>query len=364
VARILAEPNIVAVSGRPAQFNSGGEIPVLIPQSLGTTTIEFKKYGTQVDFLPIVLGNGNVRLEVRPRVSSLDPANGIELDGVSVPGFRVREVDTAVEMKAGQTFAIAGLVEEKTESLSRGLPYISDLPIIGVPFRKVEEQVDEVELLILVTPEFVDAMEPHQAPCGGPGLATTSPTTFDLYCSGHLEVPTHVNPIAGMQACGTDCYGPGGCQGSHTMFGPEGMSMPGGVGYEDATGPTPAPAMIVEPGQTGGAMPMLDQSAAPRVRPLPALPEELQLPRGTDDRRNLGLPAGAALRGMSTPIVNRATVNGQTGSLPQNTAPSPYSPPRQPVYMRNAPSPNNPQAADSQTTGPMGLIGPIGYDAQ
>src|SRR3972149_6853573 len=78
IAKILAEPNIVAVSGRPAPFNVGGEFPIVVPQSLGTSSIEFKKFGTQVDFLPIVLGNGKIRLEVRPRVSSLDPSVSID----------------------------------------------------------------------------------------------------------------------------------------------------------------------------------------------------------------------------------------------------------------------------------------------
>ena len=118
-AKILAEPNIVAVSGRPALFNEGGEIPILIPQSLGTSSIEFKKFGTQVDFLPIVLGNGNIRLEVRPRISELDRSNGIVLQNVQIPALTVREVDTAVEMKAGQTFALAGLIQRRTEHVDR-----------------------------------------------------------------------------------------------------------------------------------------------------------------------------------------------------------------------------------------------------
>ena len=89
-----------------------------MPQSLGTTSIEYKKYGTQIDFLPIVLGNGKIRLEVRPRISERDPTLSVEIQGTSVPALTLREVDTAVEMQAGQTFALAGLVQMRTESAS------------------------------------------------------------------------------------------------------------------------------------------------------------------------------------------------------------------------------------------------------
>src|SRR5262249_5580929 len=173
IAKILSEPNIVAVSGRPAQFNVGGEIPIVVPQSLGTASIEYKPFGTQIDFLPIVLGNGNIRLEVRPRISEIDDSRSVIIQNFTVPALTVRQVDTAVEMKAGQTFALAGLVQERTETIKRGLPYVCDMPVIGLPFRKVEDDVNEIELLVMVTPEFVDPMDSCEAPCGGPGTYTT-----------------------------------------------------------------------------------------------------------------------------------------------------------------------------------------------
>jgi pilus assembly protein CpaC len=187
--KILAEPKLVTESGRAASFNSGGEIPVPVPQSLGTVTIEWKKYGAQVDFVPIVLGNGKIRLEVRPRVSELDPARSITINGTLVPGLRSREADTAVEMTAGQTLAIAGLVSSREESENRGLPWISEVPYLGAPFRKVTSELNEVELLIMVTPELVAPMDPDEVPPCGPGLNTTTPTDWELYMKGHLEVP-------------------------------------------------------------------------------------------------------------------------------------------------------------------------------
>lgn len=189
LAKILAEPNLVTVSGRPAFFNVGGEFPILVPQSLGTVSIQFRRFGTQVDFVPIVLGNGIIRLEVRPRVSEPDSALSVVINGTNVPALKVREVETGVEMRAGQTLAIAGLVQNRLEASSRGLPFLSDLPWIGAAFGRRREQTNEIELLILVTPQLVEAMDPCDVPPGGPGLDTVNPTDGQLYGRGHLEVP-------------------------------------------------------------------------------------------------------------------------------------------------------------------------------
>ena len=199
--KVLAEPTLVTVSGRPASFNSGGEIPVIVPQSLGTSSIEYKKFGTQVDFVPIVLGNGSIRLEVRPRVSELDPSRGISINGVTVPGFKERYVDTGVEMKPGQTLALAGLVQTRTEAHNQGLPWLSDLPYLGVPFRRVREEVNEVELLILVTPEVIDAVDCNELPPCRPGMHSEPASDCDFYLKGYLEVPAS-GPCGPGMACG------------------------------------------------------------------------------------------------------------------------------------------------------------------
>ena len=189
LVKILAEPQLTTVSGRAASFNSGGQFAILVPQSLGTVSIEYKNYGTRVDFVPIVLGNGDIRLEVRPSVSELDYANAAFYSGNYIPGIRERWVDTAVEMKAGQTLALAGLLQSRTETKNAGLPWLADIPWFGAPFRRVEERVNEVELLILVTPEFIDAVDPEELPACGPGESTTSPNDVELYFRGYLEVP-------------------------------------------------------------------------------------------------------------------------------------------------------------------------------
>jgi pilus assembly protein CpaC len=187
--KVLAEPQLTTVSGRPASFNSGGEFPILVPQSLGTVSIEYRQYGTRVDFVPIVLGNGNLRLEVRPQVSEIDATRSVVINSVTVPGLRTRWVDTAVEMKAGQTLALAGLLQERLETQNRGLPWLADIPWFGAPFRHVQESVNEVELLILVTPEFVEAIDPQELPPCGPGATTESPNDVELYWRGYMEVP-------------------------------------------------------------------------------------------------------------------------------------------------------------------------------
>lgn len=189
LVKVLAEPTMVTVSGRPASFSSGGEFPILVPQSLGTVSIEYREFGTRVDFVPIVLGNGRIRLEVRPQVSEIDPTRSVTLNATTVPGLRTRWADTAVEMNAGQTLALAGLIQTQIESQNRGIPWLADLPWIGAAFRRVEEQNNEIELMIIVTPEFVSALDPHEVPPCGPGQTTTSPDDIDFYWRGYLEVP-------------------------------------------------------------------------------------------------------------------------------------------------------------------------------
>jgi pilus assembly protein CpaC len=201
LAKIVAEPTLVAMSGRAANFNDGGEIPILEPGGLGTTTIDWKSFGTQVDFIPIVYGNGKLRLEVKPRVTQLDYSIGVTIPGTTstTPGLDVREVNTAVEMKPGQTLAIAGLLYKEVDYTNTGIPLLADLPWFGVAFRNTSQQVNEKELLILVTPELVDAMDRSQVPQCMPGSCSTTPNDAQLYGRGYPEVP----------ACGP--CGPNGC---------------------------------------------------------------------------------------------------------------------------------------------------------
>ena len=189
LVKVLSEPTLVTMSGRPASFMVGGEFPILVPSGIATATIEFKEFGTRVDFVPIVLGDRRIRLEVRPVISEIDESRSVTVDSITVPGVRTRKVDTGVEMEVGQTLALAGLLQERTVMENKGVPWISDIPFLGVPFRRVEEQVNEIELLITVTPEIVDAMDSHQLPPCGPGEGSTSPDDGEFYGKGYHEVP-------------------------------------------------------------------------------------------------------------------------------------------------------------------------------
>jgi pilus assembly protein CpaC len=211
--KVLAEPNLVTVSGRPASYLVGGQMPYPQPTGFGNIAINFRDFGTQIDFVPIVLGNGGVRLEVRPRVSEIDPTLSITVAGTSVPGFRMREVDTGVELKFGQTLAIAGLLQQRTTMVKRGIPYLMDVPYLGAAFSRKENKINEVELLILVRPELVDGLDPDQVPPCGPGMTTMSPDDCGLFWKGYMEVPIKMPP-GGPAA--VPPYGP--------SFGPEGAA--------------------------------------------------------------------------------------------------------------------------------------------
>lgn len=187
--KLLAEPTVVATHGRPARFSVGGEVPYVVPSGLGAFQVEYKEFGTSVDFLPFVVGPGRIRLEVRPEVSEPDAARGIVANGVALPAFTTRYVETAVEMQSGQTFAIAGLLQSRTETQTDKIPLLGEVPYAGAFFRKVRVLQNDIELLITVTPEFVEAMDPFEVPCGGPGLRSTAPSDKELYLKGYVEVP-------------------------------------------------------------------------------------------------------------------------------------------------------------------------------
>lgn len=210
LAKLLSEPTLTTLDGRPASFNVGGQVPIPIQQALGVTTIQWREFGTRIDFVPIVLGNGTLRLEVRPDISQVDAALRDSVTGTV--GFRSRRADTAVEMKAGQTLAIAGLIESRTETTNRGIPFLADLPWFGTPFRRTQERHNEIETLIFVTPEFCEAMDPNEVPPCGPGQLTTTPTDVELYFRGYMEVPKNCangNCPPGVPG-GPGMYGPGG----------------------------------------------------------------------------------------------------------------------------------------------------------
>ena len=186
--KILAEPKLVTTSGRPASLLSGGEFPILVPQGLGTATIEWREFGVRMEAVPIVLGNGRLRLDISPEVSDRDFSNAVNLNGTVVPGLTTRRVNTQVEMRFGDTLMIGGLISSRKNGSKQEVPILGELPVIGAAFRRVSYEEAETELLILVTPHVVTPLGPTQVPPGGPGLNSSNPTTHELFIDGHLEV--------------------------------------------------------------------------------------------------------------------------------------------------------------------------------
>jgi pilus assembly protein CpaC len=155
LARVLAEPTLVALSGQSASFLAGGEIPVPVPQALGTVSIEYKPYGVGLMLTPTVLSPQRIALKVAPEASELDFTNAITINGVSVPAITTRRADTTVELGDGESFLIGGLIDRETISNVSKVPLLGDLPIIGAFFKQVSYSQNDKELVIIVTPHLV-----------------------------------------------------------------------------------------------------------------------------------------------------------------------------------------------------------------
>jgi len=184
--KILAEPNLVAVNGRPANFLNGGEFPILVPQGLGTVAVQFRPFGVRLEFVANNLGNGRVRLDVTPEVSEKDLSNSVTVGAISIPSLTVRRANTQVEMNIGETLVIAGLISNRVEALTQKTPFLGELPFIGAAFRRVKHNETETELMIMVTPELAGPITDGNVP-QGPGSNTVSPTDRELFGSGYLE---------------------------------------------------------------------------------------------------------------------------------------------------------------------------------
>ncbi len=250
LVKVMADPTVVAIDGRPASFNSGGEFPILVPAGLGQVGVEFREFGTRLDFVAKVKGDGLIYLEVRPTISEIDPTRTVVLSGVTVPGLRSRFVDTAVELRAGQTLALAGLLQVRTETQSVGIPGLADIPYLGAAFRANKEVQNEVELLITVTPDFAGPMEDGEVPPGGPGFNSFTPTDKEFYWKGYTEVPNPCAPGTDGSACVTPGMTVGEVQGFSSAATNEPMIIQGNGGN-----PPIVPAQTTFPGANVGPNP-------------------------------------------------------------------------------------------------------------
>jgi pilus assembly protein CpaC len=160
----LAEPNLIAYNGQEASFLAGGEFPVPVVQgATGTVTIQFKEFGVRLTFTPTIAGD-MIRLKVMPEVSTLDFANGVTLGGFRIPALTTRRAQTDVELRDGQSFAIAGLLDNQSQDDTSGIPLLSKLPIVGYLFKSKAERSQQTELMVLITPRLVRPLNPDEVP--------------------------------------------------------------------------------------------------------------------------------------------------------------------------------------------------------
>ena len=162
--RSLAEPNLIAYNGEEASFLAGGEFPIPVVQgTTGAVTVQFKEFGIRLSFTPTIAGDV-IRLRVRPEVSTLDFTNGITLAGFRIPALVTRRAETVVELRDGQSFAIAGLLDNVAQTDSAAVPLLSRLPIIGGLFKSKTERAEQTELLLLITARLVRPLDPDEVP--------------------------------------------------------------------------------------------------------------------------------------------------------------------------------------------------------
>lgn len=283
IAKVLAQPRLVTLSGNTASFLDGGEQAVPVPAGLGQVGVQFEEFGTRLNFIPIVLGNGRIHLEVEPEVSALSAASGVAIAGATVPGRVTQRIHTTVEMETGQTFVIGGLIQRTHVASTNKVPVLGQLPFVGTLFSAKTYNESETELVVMVTPHLVDAQSACQVAKVLPGQESRKPDDFELFLEGLLEAPRGPRPVfingryvpahhTGPMADLMPCAGSGDglvpvAKGS--LF----LGAHGGRSCDNQTGScAPAPA--------AGSLPTATVPAAPVAKP--ELPTALPAQKATD----------------------------------------------------------------------------------
>jgi pilus assembly protein CpaC len=189
LVKVLAEPTLITMSGKRANFLAGGEYPIPVPQALGTggaiITIQYKTFGVGLNFTPIVLSNGRINMEVAPEVSGLDFTNAVSIQGYIVPSLTTRRLSTTVELADGQSFAVAGLLSETVRETVKKFPLLGDIPVLGALFRSSQFQRSETELVIIVTPHLVKPVDMARQTL--PTDQFVEPDDLEYYLLGYVE---------------------------------------------------------------------------------------------------------------------------------------------------------------------------------
>jgi pilus assembly protein CpaC len=193
LARSLAEPNLVALSGDTANFLAGGEYPIPVPGAFGQISVEYKRYGVGLAFTPTVLNKGLINLKIEPEVSELDPSHSVAVgNGISVPALTVRRASSTIELRDGQSFVVAGLLQNATTTAQNQLPWIGDVPVLGALFSSKSYQKNETDLIIIVTPRIVQPTRPGDV-IRTPLDSTLPANDIDFFLFGKPEVARREN---------------------------------------------------------------------------------------------------------------------------------------------------------------------------
>lgn len=187
LAKTLAQPTLVALSGQQAETLIGGEVPIPIAQVGNRITIEYKEYGVKLVFVPTVLANNVIDVRTYVEVSDVDARTSTRIAGIEIPGLISRKVRTQLRIGSGKTFAMAGLLDERVESTRAAVPLLGDLPILGSLFRYVKHERKETELVVFVTPELVRPMSPGEVPAAPGTTMGYNPNDFELFMMGQLH---------------------------------------------------------------------------------------------------------------------------------------------------------------------------------
>ncbi|TPK73018.1 type II and III secretion system protein family protein [Mesorhizobium sp. B2-4-15] len=187
LARRLAEPNLIARSGETASFLAGGEFPIPVSEDNGKISVSYKKYGVSLDFTPTVLKDGLVSLDIAPEVSSIDASASYNIGNISVPGFIVRRAKTSVDLKNGQSFMIAGLLQSQNDITTSRIPGLGKMPVLGPLFSSKSYQRRETDLVIIVTPYLVKPVDPSKK-MAGPTDGTQPASNVDYFLNNTEEV--------------------------------------------------------------------------------------------------------------------------------------------------------------------------------
>jgi pilus assembly protein CpaC len=288
VAKFIAEPRVVTQSGRPAFFRAGGQQAILSATS-GITGpgVQLVPFGTELEVLPIVYGNGQIWMEINPRITAVSAALGITVGNANSPGFTEQQVRTAVMLESGQTYAIGGLIQNSVQADSTKVPVLGDLPFIGIGFSRLRHEQRESELVILVTPRLVGPMNCDQVPKRLPGRETRNPDDYELFLENILEAPRgqrkvwngrcynaawKCDPTASIFPCvGNACTGANGAACGPVVGG---YTTPMTTPSVPATLPTTAPGSGIRvlpalPGGTGEG----DTSSLPAAPPVVIVPQ-------------------------------------------------------------------------------------------